>query len=69
MTEDSGASPKRRSSAWYLLLLVPFIGVLFPGFYNSLTPTLAGLPRFYWYQLTWVVITSVLTAVVYLVMR
>ena len=68
MPEDPG-SQKGRSSAWYLLLLVPFIGVLIPGFYNSMTPAWAGMPYFYWYQLLWVLIASVLTGVVYLVTR
>jgi len=31
MPGDSSESGKRHSGAWYLLLLVPFIGVLFPG--------------------------------------
>jgi len=69
MPEGSNEGQKRRSGGWYLLLLVPFIGVLLPGFYNRMTPAVAGLPYFYWYQLLWVVITAILTAVVYLVTR
>jgi len=69
MPGDSSESGKRHCGAWYLLLLVPFIGVLFPGWYNSVAPTWGGMPYFYWYQLLWVVIASVLTGIVYLVMR
>jgi hypothetical protein len=52
-------------SWWYLLFLVQFVAALWPPFYNKLEPTLAGIPFFYWYQLAWVVIGAVLTAIVY----
>jgi len=55
--------------AWYLLLLAPFIGTLWPALYNRLDPTLLGLPFFYWYQLLWVVITSALLGLVLLLTR
>ena len=48
-----------------ILLLVPFIGLLWVPFYNQLTPELLGFPFFYWYQLAWVPITALLTWVVY----
>lgn len=56
-------------SWWYVLLLLPFVGVLFPPLYNRLEPSLLGLPFFYWYQLAWVIVSSLLTAVVYLATR
>ena len=61
--------PKKRAWGWYLLLIVPFIGVLFPEFFNRMTPALAGLPYFYWYQLLWVFVSSLLTGIVYLATR
>ena len=54
-------------SWWYLLLIVQFVAVLWPAFYNRVEPTLAGMPFFYWYQLAWVLIGAVLTAIVYFV--
>ncbi len=48
-----------------LLLLVPFIGLLWVPFYNSAEPELWGFPFFYWYQFVWVFITSFLIWVVY----
>jgi hypothetical protein len=59
--------PTRRDewSWWYLLFIVQFIAVLWPPFYNKAEPTLGGMPFFYWYQLLWVVIGAVLTAIVY----
>jgi hypothetical protein len=50
---------------WYLLFLIQFVAVLWPPFYNKLEPTWAGIPFFYWYQLLWVGISAVLTAIVY----
>jgi hypothetical protein len=62
----NGQVEKRRAwSWWYLLLVVQFVAVLWPGLYNSVEPSIAGVPFFYWYQLGWVVIASVLTAIVY----
>lgn len=57
---------KRTPSAWLLLLLLPYAGLLFPAIYARLTPTLFGFPFFYWYQFAWVLIASVLMFVVYL---
>jgi cell division protein FtsW (lipid II flippase) len=63
--------PERRprASLLRLLLLAPFVGVLWISSYNSLAPKLGGIPFFYWYQLLWVVIAAVLIAIVYFVER
>ena len=52
-------------SWWYLLLLVQFVFLLWVPSYNRLEPTLIGMPFFYWYQLLWVIISAILTAIVY----
>ena len=49
----------------WLLLLVPFAAVAWVPFYNRSVPELFGFPFFYWYQLLWVPITSLLTYIVY----
>ncbi len=60
------AGGRRRAwSWWYLLLVIQFIAVLWPAFYNKAEPALIGMPFFYWYQLLWVIIGAVLTAIVY----
>jgi len=60
------APGKRRVwSWWYLLFIVQFVAVLWPPFYNSVEPSFAGIPFFYWYQMLWVIIAAVFTAVVY----
>ncbi len=49
-----------------LLLLLPFIGLLWVPFYNSAEPELWGFPFFYWYQFIWVFVTSFLIWIVYM---
>lgn len=48
-----------------ILLLIPFIALLWVPFYNSLEPKLFGFPFFYWYQFLWVPITSLIIFIVY----
>jgi hypothetical protein len=59
------AAPRRRSRAWYLLLLLPYIFLLWPPLYARTEPTLFGFPFFYWYQFLWVPIAAALTGIVY----
>ena len=47
-----------------LLLLLPFIGLLWVPFYDARTPELFGFPFFYWYQLAWVPITALIAGIV-----
>ncbi len=54
---------------WYLLLLVPLIGVLIPSFYNDLDPELVGIPFFYWYQILWIPLSVCITVLVYVKTR
>lgn len=53
-----------KKRAWYALLVLPFLGTLFPQLYNRPEPALFGLPFFYWYQLAWVIVTAVLLSIV-----
>lgn len=48
-----------------ILLLIPFVGLLWVPFYNRIDPTLFGLPFFYWYQLLWVPVTAFLIWLVF----
>jgi Protein of unknown function (DUF3311) len=50
---------------WYLLFLIQFIAMLWVPSYNSAEPSWAGIPFFYWYQMLWVIIGAVFTAIVY----
>lgn len=56
----------RKPNQWWLaLLLAPFIGVLWVPFFNRIEPQLWGIPFFFWYQFLWVVISAIVTALVY----
>jgi hypothetical protein len=58
---------ERRGSRWLLLLmLLPFIAMLWPPFYNFTQPEFIGIPFFYWFQLLWIIITAIIMAVIYL---
>jgi hypothetical protein len=55
-----------RPMAWArLLLIVPFIVVLWVPFYNSAEPVVYGVPFFYWYQLLWIILGAVIVGIVY----
>jgi hypothetical protein len=54
-------------SWWYLLFVIQFVASLWVSFYNRVDPTWIGIPFFYWYQMLWVIIGAVLTAIVYFV--
>lgn len=56
--------PAERSWVTWLLAL-PWIVLAFPFYYSANQPQVAGFPFFYWYQLLWVLISAVLTYVVY----
>jgi hypothetical protein len=57
------------SRLWYLLLLVPFLAMIWVSSYNKVEPAWAGIPFFYWYQLLWIWIGAALTAIVYFATR
>jgi hypothetical protein len=50
---------------WYVLLVLPFLGLLYPPLYATEDPELFGFPFFYWYQFAWVPLTAGLTYFVY----
>ncbi len=47
------------------LLLVTVVALLAVPTYAHLTPSLGGIPFFYWYTLLWLVINAVLQTVAY----
>ena len=59
---DNKRGQRRR---WQWLFLIEFVLVLWPPLFNRMEPTLFGMPFFYWYQLTCVLVAAVLTAIVY----
>ena len=57
--------PRTGSRWWYLLLLVPLVGLLWTPFYAHPKPELFGFPFFYWYEFAWVPVTALITWFVY----
>jgi hypothetical protein len=51
--------------SWRLLLILPFIGLLYPPLYATENPELFGFPFFYWYQFVWVPVAALITWFVY----
>ncbi|MFE9019718.1 DUF3311 domain-containing protein [Streptomyces sp. NPDC007808] len=48
-----------------LCLAAPFVAMLWVGSYAKTDPVVAGIPFFYWYQMLWVVLSTLLTMVAY----
>ncbi|MFE2824319.1 DUF3311 domain-containing protein [Streptomyces sp. NPDC059271] len=44
-----------------LCLVAPFVAMLWVGSYAKTDPTFIGIPFFYWYQMLWVLLSTVLT--------
>jgi len=57
--------PNRGSRWWYLLLLIPLVGLLATPIYAHEDPELFGFPFFYWYQFVWVPLSVAVTWLVY----
>ncbi|HVW53356.1 MAG: DUF3311 domain-containing protein [Burkholderiales bacterium] len=59
------ADANRAAKRWLWLLVIPWIAMIWVPSYNKVEPQVAGFPFFYWYQLFWVLVSAVITAVVY----
>ncbi|EST38647.1 hypothetical protein N566_06355 [Streptomycetaceae bacterium MP113-05] len=60
-------TPARATAA--VCLFIPFVAMLWVGSYDSVEPTFIGIPFFYWYQMLWVPLSTVLTVSAYLLVR
>ena len=50
----------------YLLLLIPYLAMMWVPSYNRIEPQIAGIPFFYWYQLAWIVLGAAIMLPIYL---
>jgi len=48
-----------------LCLVAPFVAMLWVGSYAKTDPQFIGIPFFYWYQMLWVLLSTVLTMTAY----
>lgn len=68
-TNSAGHGRLRLRQLWYLLLLVQFAAVLVTGIYTRENPKISGIPFFYWYQFAWIILSVILTFIVYVATR
>jgi len=52
-----------------VLLLAPFVALLWVSSYAKDSPRLFGFPFFYWYQFMWVLISAGATFLAYVLVR
>jgi len=64
-TQPQTQTPGRRRVWLRVFLLIPFIVLLYPPFYNSINPTFIDMPFFYWFPLAMIIVTAILTGVLY----
>ena len=70
MSAEGNEHRPMRPVVWArLLLLLPFIGSLWVAYYNSVEPSFAGVPFFYWYQMLWVLLSSAIIGLIYVLER
>lgn len=58
-----------RAGLIFLLLLLPYAAMLWVPFYNRAAPEIAGIPFFYWWQLVWIPLGSLLLLLAYRLAR
>lgn len=66
MIEDKPETPRRLLRPLHLFLLVPYIALLGVPFYNRIEPSLLGVPFFYWFQASWILLGALCILPVYL---
>jgi hypothetical protein len=64
--KSRGAAVARKGFRFiHLLLVPPYIALLWVGSYNRVDPALFGIPFFYWYQLLWIPLGALLLYPIY----
>ena len=64
------ASRRRAPARWrrvsvYAAFLIGALVSLWVPLYNRVDPSIAGIPFFYWFQIIWIVVLAVVTAIAY----
>ena len=54
---------KRR--VWYVILFIPFFVAICVPLYNRIEPSVFGIPFFYWFQFTLIIVAAIVTALAY----
>jgi hypothetical protein len=58
---------RRRFRLVHLFLIVPYVAVLWVPFFNRISPSIAGVPFFYWYQMLWIALGALMLLPVFVV--
>ncbi|KPC79886.1 MULTISPECIES: DUF3311 domain-containing protein [Streptomyces] len=72
MQEETGAKPPTVTPGRVVIalcLIAPFVALLWVSSYARVEPTFIGIPFFYWYQMLWVLISTGLTMIAYVLWR
>lgn len=64
LDKDKNVLKARVNKNWYWLLVLPYLAVLCVPSYNRIEPVAFGIPFFYWYQLLWVMLSTLVIAFV-----
>ena len=65
LAESTRRAERSDHSHWNWLLLIPLLATLYPPVYNRIKPTLFDIPFFYWYQLVAILLSVVVTLLVF----
>jgi uncharacterized membrane protein len=57
--------PRRRFRFIHLLLIVPFVAMMWVPFYDRAEPAIAGIPFYYWYQMLWIFLGALVLLPIY----
>jgi uncharacterized membrane protein len=57
-------SRAQRVLVYALLLVLAVVGLWVP-LYNRTTPSVLGIPFFYWFQILWIVVGALITGLAY----
>jgi hypothetical protein len=63
---NDNAKRRRPFRLVHLLLIVPYVAILWVPSFDHAEPGLAGIPFFYWYQMAWIALGALLLLPVYL---
>ena len=64
---DGDSEVRKGHSPWLWLLAIPYPALLWVPFYNAVEPRFLGFPFFYTYQMAFVVLTAIITGIVFLI--
>jgi Protein of unknown function (DUF3311) len=65
LAESTRRAERSDHSHWNWLLVIPLLATLYPPLYNRIKPALFDIPFFYWYQLMAILLSVLVTLLVF----